>query len=66
LQKKHILQNFLKRPLEIRLLFEIKNRQMKNIAKKMHFMQKKCKCEKYLYIFELQCKTKKTTNQKKL
>jgi hypothetical protein len=66
LQKKHILQNFLKTPLEITLLFEIKNRQAKNIAKKMHFVQKKCNSEKYLYIFEHQCKTKKTTNQKKL
>ncbi|OXA99498.1 hypothetical protein B0A72_21875 [Flavobacterium pectinovorum] len=59
MQKKHILQNFLKTPLKITLLFEIKNSTVKNIAKKMHFMQKKCKCEKYLYIFEPQYKTKK-------
>jgi len=59
LQKKSILQKFLKTPLKIMLLLEIKNTSENNIAKNMHFMQKICNSEGYLYIFEPQCKTKK-------
>jgi hypothetical protein len=41
-------------PFKTSDLLEIKNTSVKNIAKKMQFVQKKCKCEKLIFIFDRQ------------
>jgi hypothetical protein len=51
---------FSKTPSETAVLWDYKNTSIKNIAKNMHFMQKKCKSVKLIYIFDLPIKTKKT------
>ncbi|WP_394774873.1 hypothetical protein [Flavobacterium sp.] len=60
MQKKHYLQKFLKTPLKITDLLDIKNASRKNIAKNMHFVQKICKREELIFIFDRQQKPKKT------
>jgi hypothetical protein len=65
-QKKHILQKFLKIQLKSTFLFEVKKTKRKNIAKNTHFVQKKCRSEKLIYIFETPIKNQKNMKTKQL